>query len=220
MLFVATLLAFSQNISMPAEIRGDVGAFIPVRAKTDGKVVRYVPLDPGLNVFPSSLLSDQTATVVSSARPGRYRLLAYTSIADVPSDPAIGTVVVGDPVGPIIPPDPDPVPDALSRALTGIYGGDQSPNKQRDASALAAVYRAGVSIADGAQTLGGMYDALRAKSSAALPADALRPLRERIGEETTAILSDDPAVVIDDALRARAKTLFARIATILDGIAK
>ena len=93
-------------VDVPKEVAGDVGAFVTVRAKTDGKVVRFVPLDAGLNVFPADLLSDKKATVVTASKVGRYRLLAYSSVKDDPTEPAVVTVVIG---GTAPAPDPKPV---------------------------------------------------------------------------------------------------------------
>ena len=100
-----------QNIEMPATFTGAPGQFIAVRpTKTDGKIVQYFPLDNGLSVFPAALLNDTTATVVTAVKPGKYRLLAYTALADKPSLPVIVTVVVGDGNPEPIPPVPVPTP--------------------------------------------------------------------------------------------------------------
>lgn len=105
-------------VTLPAEVTGDVGSFVAVRASvTEAKVVRFVPLDPGLNVFPADLLADKTATVVTAGKAGRYRILAYSGNADGPSEPATVTVVIGggsppvtDPGKPDTKPDPKPEP--------------------------------------------------------------------------------------------------------------
>ena len=100
-----------QNIEMPATYTGAPGQFIAIRPiKTDGKIVQYFPLDNGLSVFPAALLNDTTATVVTAVKPGKYRLLAYTALADKPSLPVIVTVVVGDGNPEPIPPVPVPTP--------------------------------------------------------------------------------------------------------------
>ncbi len=96
-------------VTVPSEVQGEVSDFVTIRAKTDGKAVKFVALDPGLRVFPSDLLSDKKATVVTASKPGRYRLLAYSSVKDDPTEPAVVTVVIGGaaPVPPT-PVDPDP----------------------------------------------------------------------------------------------------------------
>jgi hypothetical protein len=117
LLLLASALGAAPPVELPAEVAGAPGAFVTVRGKTDGKAVRFVALDPGLNVFPAELLTDRKATVVTATKPGRYRLLAYSSVKDDPTDPAIVVVVIGevkpdpnpDPK-PVDPPKPDPKP--------------------------------------------------------------------------------------------------------------
>lgn len=110
-MLVLILALCGQNIEMPATFTGAPGQFIAVRpTKTDGKIVQYFPLDNGLSVFPAALLNDTTATVVTAVKPGKYRLLAYTALADKPSLPVIVTVVVGDGNPEPIPPVPVPTP--------------------------------------------------------------------------------------------------------------
>ena len=101
-------------VTLPAEVTGDVGSFVAVRASvTEAKVVRFVPLDAGLNVFPADLLADKTATVVTAGKPGRYRILAYSGNADGPSEPATVTVVIGGSPPVTDPGKPDPKPDPV-----------------------------------------------------------------------------------------------------------
>lgn len=103
-----------QTLKLPAEVKGDVGSFIAVKAETDGSVVKFYPLDAGLSVFPADLLTDKKTTVVVAARSGRYRIMAWTAKGDVPSDAAVCVVIIGDvpptPPTPPTPPVPPPVP--------------------------------------------------------------------------------------------------------------
>src|SRR4051794_17171521 len=93
--------------------------------------------------------------------PGRYHVLAYTAVGDVPSEPALCTVVVeGAPTPP--PPGPSPTPpapnpnppgpnptppapspkppsDPLVQALQAAYVADADPNKAKSLRALAAL---------------------------------------------------------------------------------
>ena len=117
-------------VTVPAEVAGDVGSFVAVRASvTDAKVVKFVPVDPGLNVFPADLLADKTATVVTAGKNGRYRILCYSGNADGPSEPVVVTVVIGgakpdDPVKPVDPVNPDkPAPaEVYYFAVVGAAG--------------------------------------------------------------------------------------------------
>lgn len=96
------------SIELPAKVQGDVGAFIKVAAKTNGREVRWFAATAGLNVFPGELLRDSRSTVVTATAAGEYRLIAYTALADVPSDPVATIIVVGTPPNP--PPGPGPGP--------------------------------------------------------------------------------------------------------------
>ena len=163
-LMVFLTVAQVPKVEIPEVIKGEPNGFITVLPITNGKSVKYVYLDKGLNVFPSSLLSNPIATVVTAPK-GKYRLLAYTALADVPSEPAVCVINVGNvpdsaPFGPFYPkpdtpdnkpddnkpddnkPDdnkPDdnkPVPkDPLEEAIKGIWGGLSANDKQAAAKA-------------------------------------------------------------------------------------
>jgi hypothetical protein len=109
-------------VTLPAEVTGDVGSFVAVRASvTEAKVVKFVPLDAGLNVFPADLLADKTATVVTAGKPGRYRILAYSGNADGPSEPATVTVVIGGSPPVTDPGKPDPKPDPVKPEPATVF---------------------------------------------------------------------------------------------------
>jgi hypothetical protein len=117
------------ELKLPPEVKGDPGDFVTVPADTSGKDVKWVALDAGLKVFPSSLLKDSKTAVVTAQKPGKYRLLAYTADEKGPSEPAITTVVIagvdptppapppGPPTPPTPPPEPAPIPLAGLRVL-------------------------------------------------------------------------------------------------------
>lgn len=90
--------------------------WVTVRADTPGKVVRFVPLDPGLDPFPLPLV-DGKAFVAFAEKAGRYRVLAFTAVGDEPSLPATITVVVGTPDPPKDPPKDPADPPAQPTAL-------------------------------------------------------------------------------------------------------
>ena len=98
----------SAELTLPMQVTGEVGAFIRVRATTDCKTVKWLAMDPGLNVFPADLLKNSLSTVVIGGKPGVYRLLAYTAWGDEPSNPAITMVIVTAPVDPTPGPGPNP----------------------------------------------------------------------------------------------------------------
>jgi hypothetical protein len=82
-------------LDLPEKVTGEAGDFIEVPARTNGQSVRWVPMTSGLRVFPPTLLKDTRTAVVTAKANGTYRLLAYTALGDVPSDPDICLVVVG-----------------------------------------------------------------------------------------------------------------------------
>lgn len=202
------LLLAGQDLKLPAEVRGEPAAFVTVLAETSGKSVKFYPLDPGLSVFPAALLSNPKATVVTAAQPGRYRILAYTASGDIPSDPVLCTVVIGGAT-----PPPAPVDDPLATALAGMFGGLQETGKAQTVLSLAKVFRS-VDPAKYA-TIGELYGALTA-AGAAIPKEACRPIRERIGDHLAAVLGDDPAKSMTDDLKAKARAELARVASILE----
>jgi hypothetical protein len=213
-MMLAALLALGQLV-VPAEVRGEVAEFVTVIASTEGKVVRYVALDQGLQVFPSSLLANQRATVVTSAKPGRYRLLAYTSVADIPTEPVITTVIIGGST----PPVPPPI-DTLAEALGGIYGGSQERDKAATLARLLTLYRAAPATirSPTITTTEQLYSALvAARKTAGIADTALSPIRERIAVEWTAVMGADDRSLTPE-LRDAATTLSSRIVSALETI--
>lgn len=124
------------QISLPQNLTGEESQYIAVRATTNGKRVQWYAVTKGLQVFPSEMLIDSRSTVVSAAKPGKYRLMAYTALGDKPSVAADCVIVVGSGEAPDVDPDPvDPkpipspkgfrviiyVPDQPDRKLSNIY---------------------------------------------------------------------------------------------------
>ena len=115
-LLVASTAFGQPALKLPAEVRGAPGEFVRVPAETTGKAVSWYVVDAGLNLFPIELQKSTLTAVVTTVRPGRYRLLAYTAKGDAPSLPAVCVVIIGDaPPGPgpepgPQPPDPQPGP--------------------------------------------------------------------------------------------------------------
>jgi len=107
--FAGWLSAAPPVVTLPAEVPGEVAAFVLVKADVkEAKAVKFLPLDSGLSVFPSGLLNDPTVTVVVASKPGRYRVLAYAGNADGASEPATTTVVIGGAKPPPVDPNPTP----------------------------------------------------------------------------------------------------------------
>lgn len=231
------LALFCQRVELPPTIRADIGQFITVRPiSVDGGTVEYYPLDPGLSVFPSSLLTDKTALVFTVYKPGRYRILAYTAKANVPSQPAVTTIVVGEggplpgpgprpdngpdkpdfgpdkPKPPAPPPPPPPPPaditeDPLYQAFESIAGGLQEPNQKRSLTQYGNAWTTAGPVVEG-KNLGQWNSAVKkAATEEGLPLGAISAIRERVGVEVANVVGTDPAMALSGDKGKAAKDL-------------
>jgi hypothetical protein len=219
----ALILLAGQDLKIPAEVTGEVAAFVTVIAETNNKQVKFYPIDSGLSVFPAALLANQKATVVVAAKAGTYRLLAYTAAGDIPSEPQICKVIIGGGKPDNVPPapiPPTPEKDKLLDALIGIYGGLQEQDKQKHARALADIYRRAAATVDQFADLGTLYGGIRQSASEVVPAGAIRPIRERIAQETIRQLGDQPTAQLTPALASKAASYFSRLGYVLEELAK
>jgi hypothetical protein len=210
-------LACIGQLTLPAEIRGEPGTFITITANTSGSIVRYVPLDSGLQVFPAHLLADKKSTVVLSLTPGRYRLLGYTAVDGNPTEPAVVSVVIGDKPTP-----PDQIPDhaALLSALSGIWGGHVERDKQAKLEQLITTYRAidGITQDAAIKTTDALMRAcVEARKKSGLADDAILPIRQRITEEWTRALGDADTPLTPE-LRAKARGVAIKVLRALEGL--
>lgn len=207
------------EIRVPERVRGEAGAFLRVAATTEGKQVRWVALTPGLSVFPADLLRDSRTTVVVALRPGSYRLLAITAVADELSEPAVCVVEVGSEPAP---PGPEPVPpdDALARELARLYAADPGADRAAHVRALAAFYRQAARTVATAElrTAGDLYTVLRQAATAVLPDDALVGVRRRIATELKGVLPTRPDAPLSETHRTAACALFGRLASLLEAL--
>ncbi len=234
-LVITTLLFAQQDITLPDSIKGEPGVFIPITAVTKGEIVQFVPLDSGLSVFPPNLLTDKKTTVVVAAKSGRYRVLAYTSINNLPSSPAITTLVVGVPDDkppepkppepkPPEPKPPEPKPDPeFADALKSIYGGLQEEDKAESLKKLLLIYEYALKEVDNKtyNTSGSLFSAIRMFSAKTLKKEKIDAIRETISNKTDEEVGKanlDPTTVLTDDLRKKIKNNFDKIVTILRGL--
>jgi len=219
----ALILLAGQDLKIPAEVTGEVAAFVTVIAETNNKQVKFYPIDSGLSVFPAALLANQKATVVVAAKAGTYRLLAYTAAGDIPSDPQICKVIIGGGKPDNVPPapiPPTPEKDKLLDALIGIYGGLQEQDKEKHVKALAGIYRRAAATVDQFADLGTLYGGIKQSASEVVPPNAIRSIRERIAQETIRQLGDQPTAQLTPALVSKAASYFSRLGYVLEELAK
>lgn len=104
---------WSQQVRLPAEVKGEPGAWIVVVPESkDGGEVKF-KVGPGLTLVPIDKLfpGQKPAGVVVQGKAGTYEVWAWNAKGDVASDLAVCKVIIGDmPPGPGPGPGPDPKP--------------------------------------------------------------------------------------------------------------
>lgn len=199
-------------LTLPPSVQGGVGKIIVISVETPGKVVKFVPLDKGLDFADSKLLASPKIAIVTAAQPGKYRVMAYSAVGDQPTDPSTCIVEVTggkpDEVQPVN-------PDALQRDLRGIYDGINEDAKLDKTLALASTLKAFAATPPTAKTVGGFFlDLQNALNQAALPA-SLKPFRERLGKEIGGVLGSNISAALTPDLVASAS---ARLTAFADAL--
>lgn len=206
-------------LKLPAEVRAPPATIFEVRAQTTSKAVKWVALTPGLSLRPI----DGGRVLLVSGPAGRYELLAYTALGDVPSDPARCVVVIGQPPGPRPnPPEPPQPPgDPLRAKLKATFDSDSAPAaaKREQAKDLAALYRAAAKLAQNSatSTSGELLARVREAARTLVGPDALKDVRHVVGDKLAALLPTDAP--LSDAQRASAAALFTKLSAILEELA-
>ena len=213
MISLLLALAFNQSIILPENITGRPGSFIQVEAKTDCKVVEWVLLDSGLELFPVNLLANTKTAVVTSTTPGVYRLLAYGATGDIPSKPAIVTITIGTP------PEPADKSEIYKRIET-LFKADTDAEKLSQAKAYAGVFRA---LAQAAQdekikTAGELFKIGSLAASNVLTEKQITAIRDEIGGYLNSKLNTETAHLLTAEDRKKCASEFLTIAKILEAL--
>ena len=213
MISLLLALAFNQSIILPENITGRPGSFIQVEAKTDCKVVEWVLLDSGLELFPVNLLANTKTAVVTSTTPGVYRLLAYGATGDIPSKPAIVTITIGTP------PEPADKSEIYKRIET-LFKADTDAEKITQAKAYAGVFRA---LAQAAQdekikTAGELFKIGSLAATNVLTEKQITSIRDEIGGYLNSKLNTETAHLLTAEDRKKCASEFLTIAKILEAL--
>lgn len=213
MIFLA-ILALGQTLDFPADFKGDPGQFITIKPiKTDGKMVQYYAIDPGLSVFPAALLVDPTATVVSAVQPGNYRLLAWTAVADKPSPASLIRVTIGK----VAPPMPTPPVDSLQLDLESIYAALNEPDKDETRRLMVQVYQMCREKSKTATSVNDLFLRLQEQTQK-IPQGKLTPIRRRISTEIERIVGSDSEAQLTPQQQNALADLFQRVCVYLEGM--
>jgi hypothetical protein len=215
-----------EGIEVPAEVKGQLGSFLTVKAATKGKVVVWAVLDDdgGLSLFPSELLKDSCTAVVVGKRAGTFRLQAITAIGDVPSYAIVKVTIEGPtpptpPSPPPKPPDPPQPTSPLFAKLQAAYASDPAPAsvKAGHRVLLQGIYEAAQAHASDQTilTTGALLDDLKKTSASLLAPNALIEVRKVIASEVAAKMGTDATQKLDASTRTQAVSMFGAIAQAL-----
>ena len=212
-LFLA--LIFNQSIILPENISGRPGSFIQVEAKTECKVVEWVLLDAGLELFPINLLANTRTAVVTSTTPGVYRLLAYGATGDIPTKPAVVSITIGTP------PAPEPTDKSeIFRRIETLFKADTDAEKITQAKAYAGVFRALAQAAgdEKIKTSGELFRIGSLAASNVLTEKQITSIRDEIGGYLNSKLNTEVAHLLTAEDRKKCASEFLTIAKILEAL--
>lgn len=213
------------QLSLPKQVTGKVGRYVPVKATTNVKSIQWFPLDDNLTVESEILLRDPNCVLVISDVEGTYRLECVGASGDTVVR-AVTSVVIGTPAPPTppVPPSPPTPTDPFTQGLQAAYQADTDPNKATHLAFLAAVYKgiaASVVGDKSLSTLGDLFTQLHGTIGAPgiglLPTD-LAGVRKYIGQDMNQVLGTTATTPLTDALRQTAATEFSKISTALSAV--
>lgn len=228
LLLSLTSSCWGQSVKLPAEVKGEVGAWIVVvpESKEGGDVKWRV--GPGLTRVPiEQLFPGQKAAgvVVQATAKGRYEVLAWNAKGDVASDLAVCTVVIGG--APPVPPDPGPTPptpnppdDPLYQPLLAAYYAETTTEKVELKNKLASLYRVGAEYVRKPEiaTWGALFTIMSTAAEQSGVKGKLPAMQTVLQVELVKALPTDAAKALDAEGREKAAALFSRLAKVIEGV--
>lgn len=217
---------------IPNEVNLKTGHMKILKAETNGKVLRWVLLKPDNSDSDFVQLTEDGKTAVFVGRTnGTYRVVVYTALADVPSEPTVVVIKVGDEVKPPGPTPPNPNPpdpnppkpnNPLTEKFQREFDKDQS-TKEDKAKWKGLIVGLFEGLAEHVEkknvnNIGDLFSDYEAARSSLLPSGVLRELREALGLEVFNLTGDDTTKVIDAELKSKLVNGFKNIATALKGV--
>ncbi len=214
------------TVKMPAEIKITPGRLASLVIESNGKVTKFGCLSPEVDVFREyDPEANKIRVRVIAYTPGKYAIFAYTAIGDLPSEPAVCWLTVGDPPPPVppVPPTPPvpPVPtDPLTVSLQAAYKADFAAGKAKPEylAAVEAVFRQ--ASPEGLVSVGQFKDLLvRAIASQALmPKGSMPAVSAEVTKFIKENLPADGLVAFTPELRDKARAACVKLADGLKGV--
>lgn len=160
LVFCMAAASLAADITLPTEVKTKRGKFVVIKAETEGKIVKWIVPDT-LEVMPKNLVNDPKTLVLIAQDDGEYKIVGYSAVGDVPTDPAVTKLIVGD--GKPVPPGPGPTPtppspaDPLVSALQTAFNAETDAGKAALLVKLAEFYKESVPLVDSANTFGELF---------------------------------------------------------------
>lgn len=224
-LFLTAAPIAAQEIQLPKEVRGEPTAFIRVTAQTSLPQVKWLAVDPGLNLFPVELLKDSKTAVVTAPKAGRYRLLAVAAKDSTPTDPVFVEVIVGDAPAPgPTPPTPGPTPpaptpeDPFLKAVQAAYELERGDTKDGFRLHLIEVYKQAQATLNEPIQVIGLFTRMREHALRGIPDSEFRQVRLAISQELDKHLPRSVNAAVDASNREVFMTQFKRVVAVLEGL--
>lgn len=210
--------AAAPSIKVPADLKVPPGKLISVILESNGKVTKFTCPNPGAEVFreydpdPSKIRLRFIAY-----QKGTYYIVATTAIGDVPSEPTVCTIIVGDPPGPPPPPDPG---DAFAGTIKAAYAADLAAGRAKPewAAGVEAVFRQ--ASFDDLKTVGQVQELLAKAiaSRALMPAGSMPATAQAVAKILRENLPVDGNTLLNLELRNQCKNLCNRLADAMKGV--
>ena len=195
-LFTASLLCLFSQVSLPAQAKVDPGRLLKLTAISEGKIIRWI--NPNNEV--DLIVSDNGKwAIFSTTIPGQYKVFCYTATADLPSEPAMCIIKVGN--DEVI---PTPSNLAMLEALQIAFEKLSDKNKTESLALLIKAYQAVVLMLDSTDidTTANFLLLARTASRKHISGEALLSLREIFAADLDLIVSTNP----EDKFTSKMKT--------------
>lgn len=199
---IMTFLLFGQDLTFKPEYVAKPNEYVVVSPESGSGIVKYVPLSDGLNVLDSKLLKNPSS-LVAIGKAGKYKVLAYTAVNNVPSDPIFFNIIIGD----------QPVPNnELEQIINSVYGADANANKVQYKDKMLAGFKAVLADIGNMSTVGDLNNSMREKVTSRLSAGEGGALRSVLKDELAGQFGIDGDKELDKEL---AKRVLSNIVAIL-----